>query len=351
MHSVKFPKHGHFREVLEERIEIYFQSCKLPKRDHPLMYTKATIMILWAVASYIALIFFPLNLFSAALIALSLALALVGIGFNVQHDGNHDGFSRHAWVNRLAGWSLDLIGASSYFWKTKHNTLHHTYTNIEGKDDDINLSFLGRLSPAQKKYWFHKYQHLYLWFFYGFVHVRYLFMDIYRFVFKKVGGETVKRPKNLELFWFIAGKISFVTLAFVVPCLFYPWWLVVIFYLSISICMGLLFSVVFQMAHMVEKVEHPGSVVGVTEHEFVIHQIQTTANFAPKNRLWTFFLGGLNFQREHHLFPKVSHVHYPALATIVQRVCKENNVRYFEYPSVTVALCSHYRFLKRMGRE
>ncbi len=351
MNSLTFPKSSRFRQTLEEQVEQYFKSRNLPRRGHPALYAKAAFMVVWAIASYIFLVYFAGSAWSAVASALSLALALVGMGFNIQHDANHGAFSRHSWVNRVAGWSLDLIGASSYFWKTKHNVFHHTYTNIVDRDDDVSLWPFGRADREYPRLWFHRYQHLYIWGLYAFIHMRYVVVDLYRLVRPAVGSEAVPYPKPLELAELLAGKVAFATLAFVLPALVRPWWMVLAGFVGISLCVGLIFGIVFQMAHLVDIVEHPGKVTGQTEHEFAIHQIRTTANFAPRNRFLTFFLGGLTRQREHHLFARVCHVHYPAIERIVQRVCEEHGVAYHEHPTLLAALRSHYRFLKLLGQE
>ncbi len=281
----------------------------------------------------------------------ALALALVGIGFNVQHDGNHGTFSRHPWVNRLAGFTLDLMGASSYFWKDKHNHNHHVYTNIPGEDADINLGPMARLSEEHRWYWWHRYQHIYLWVLYTFVHLRYLYSDIQRLALGKNDGLSAGYPKGADLVWLLAGKAIFLTVAFVIPLTRHGFGQVIGTYVLVSMAMGLIFSVVFQLAHSVDAVEHPTSNDLVHPSEWAVHQIETTANFATGSRLATFLLGGLNYQREHHLFPRIAHVHYPALARVVREVCEEHGVPCRENVTLLSALRSHYRFVRDMGAE
>jgi linoleoyl-CoA desaturase len=86
------------------------------------------------------------------------------------------------------------------------------------------------------------------------------------------------------------------------------------------------------------------------EDEWAIHQLRTTANFATHNRIISWLVGGLNFQIEHHLFPKVSHVHYPKLSKIIRETCAEFNVPYQEYPRMWQAVVSHVAFLRQLGR-
>jgi len=319
--------------------------------DSPLMYAKAAALVGTAVASYVYLVFWAADGLSVLLSGATLALALVGIGFNVQHDGNHGTFSRRPWVNRLAGFTLDLMGASSYFWKDKHNHNHHVYTNIPHEDADIDLGPMARLSVEHPWHWWHRYQHLYLWVLYTFVHLRYLYSDIQRLAFGKNDGLSAGYPKGADMAWLLGGKAFFFTVAFIIPLTRHPAGQVIGTYVLVSMTMGLIFSVVFQLAHTVDVVEHPAE--GDLGHrpEWAIHQIETTANFATGSRLATFMLGGLNYQREHHLYPRIAHVHYPALARLVREVCAEHGVPCRENRTLADALRSHYRFVRQMGRE
>ncbi|TAK17934.1 MAG: acyl-CoA desaturase [Acidobacteria bacterium] len=337
-----------FKHVLEKRVEGFLANRRTT--DSPLMYAKAIGLFAASALSYYFLVFRTDSIWAALAWGFVLAMALVGIGFNVQHDGNHGGFSRYKWVNRSAGFTLDLIGASSYFWADKHNHNHHVYTNIPHEDADINLGPLARLSEEHRWLWFHRFQHIYLWALYAFVHLRYLFTDLHRMSGLKKDGLTENYPRGWDLVAMIAGKVIFLTFAFAIPLTQHSFGRVAGIYVLVSMAMGIVFSTVFQLAHTVDNVEHP--LRGATDHnEWVIHQIRTTANFAPRNWFLTFTLGGLNFQREHHLFPKISHVHYPAISKVVRAVCQEYKVDYCESPSVWEAIRSHYRFVKAMGAK
>lgn len=348
--SPQFATPAVFKHVLEKRVASFLADRRTT--DSPLMYAKALGLFAASAVSYYFLLFQSHSVLSAVMWGFILSMALVGIGFNVQHDGNHGGFSKYRWVNRAAGFTLDLIGASSYFWADKHNHNHHVYTNIPHEDADISLGFMARLSEEHRWLWFHRFQHIYLWALYAFVHLRYLVTDLWRMSGLRKLGLTEHYPRGWDLGMMIAGKIVFLTFAFVIPLTMtsYSFGRILGVYALVSMAMGVVFSVVFQLAHTVDNVEHP--LQGATDHnEWVIHQIRTTANFAPKNWFLTFSLGGLNFQREHHLFPKISHVHYPEIAKVVRAVCREHQVEVCENPSFVQALISHYRFVKAMGAK
>jgi linoleoyl-CoA desaturase len=347
--SIEFASPAVVKVALDARVRAFTGSRRMT--DSVEMYVKGISLIVAAVLSWSVLIFRDNStLVDIAAIA-GLALSLVGIGFNVQHDGNHGGFSRLKWVNAGAGFTLDILGASSFFWKLKHNVNHHTYTNIPDEDGDINLGWLARLSDDARWFWFHRYQHIYLWFLYTFVHLKYTGSDAWRLMVGRRVGQVVRKPSARDLAGILAGKAIFFTLAFGIPLMFHSWGSVLAGFLATSMSMGVIFSIVFQLAHTVDVVEHPSQRTGSKHEEWVVHQIRTTANFATRSRFLRVALGGLNFQREHHLFPKISHVHYPALANIVKEVCAEHQIEYCEHTTMMQALRSHYRFVKSMGMK
>ena len=332
--------------AIDERVNTFMGGRRTV--DSLEMYTKAIGLLVISIASYIYLVFHAGTTATVVASAVVLALALVGIGFNVQHDGNHGTFSRYTWVNRAAGFTLDLMGASSYFWKDKHNHNHHVHTNIPHEDADIDLGPMARLSEDHTWHWWHRYQHIYLWVLYTMVHLRYLWSDLQRLALGKNDGLTAGYPKGGDLVALLLGKAFFLTVAFVIPMRLHSVGSVLLIYVLVSMTMGVIFSIVFQLAHTVDTVEHP-RVDDTNRAEWVVHQIETTANFAPTSRLLTFLLGGLNYQREHHLYPRMAHSHYPEIAGIVKQVCAEHGVPVRESRTLMDALKSHYRFVHRMG--
>ncbi|HWB55100.1 MAG TPA: acyl-CoA desaturase, partial [Tepidisphaeraceae bacterium] len=270
-------------------------------------------------------------------------------------DGSHKGYSNHRWVNKIMAMTLDLMGGSSYMWNWKHNSIHHTYPNVDGQDDDINIGWLGRLSPQQPRYRFHRFQGIYLWLAYGFLAIKWhLFDDFCNIATGRIGNHKIPRPKGLDLLTFIGGKTLFFSMAFVIPMLMHPWWAVVGTYAIAAFVCGVVLSVVFQLAHCLGEAEFPVPVEsedGRTrlQTEWAVHQVQTTVNFARNNRLIGWYVGGLNFQIEHHLFHKICHIHYPALSKVVEQACGEFGIQYRSHPTFFAAVASHYQWLKLMG--
>jgi linoleoyl-CoA desaturase len=287
-------------------------------------------------------------------LAVSLALAMAGVGFNIQHDGNHGAYSRHSGVNRAAALSLNLLGGDAYFWRFKHNIAHHSYPNVNGSDDDIRLGPFARMSPCQRRYWFHRFQHIYVWGLYALLAVNWQLAGDFRAMIKPGVADTrVSRPRGWDLVSFWVGKATFLTLAFVLPLLHHRVGPVIAIYLVTASVLGLTLAIVFQLAHCVEEARFPAPAAGTRrlESDFTAHQVETSVDFARDNRFLTWYLGGLNFQVEHHLFPKTCHIHYPAISPIVEEACRAHGISHRSHRTMRGALRSHVRWLKRMGRK
>ncbi len=351
--QVKFAKCEGFMQTLRERVDAYFDENGLSKRDSPRMYLKTFIIMTWLVASYVGLLLWATTIVQATLLAVSLGAAMAAVGFNIQHDGGHGAYSKYPFVNGLMAFMLDVLGGSSFIWKRTHNIVHHSYTNVTGVDGDIDLGVLGRLSPHQPRFAYHRFQHLYLWFLYGFITFKWQFRDDYMALIRGRVGETrVPTPKGLDLLLLVAGKITFMSLAFGLPLYLHDWKMVGLFFFIASFSQGVLLSVVFQLAHCVEEASFPMPEEGSQKIEsaWAVHQVETTVDFARGGAIATWFTGGLNYQIEHHLFPQICHIHYPALSKIVEQTAAEYGVNYNSHPTVATAVRSHFNWLKRMGQ-
>lgn len=354
--KLKFNSSDRFVRELRRRVDAYFEKTGRPKRDVPAMYFKTATILAWFAAAYLLLLFVASSLWTIIPLAIVLGLAIAAIGFNIQHDAGHRAYSDRQWVNKVMSLTLDLMGGSSYLWDWKHNSIHHTYPNIDGQDDDINVGILARLSPHQKHHWFHRLQGVYLWLLYGFLAIKWhLFDDFYNVAAGKIGNHKIPRPKGKDLVVFIAGKVVFFSMAFFIPMLLHPWWAVLGVYAIAAFTSGVVLAVVFQLAHCVEDASFPQPIIAPDgsqrmESDWALHQVQTTVNFAPRNPVLCWFLGGLNFQIEHHLFHRICHVHYPALSKVVEEVCREFGVKYAAHRTIFSAIASHTRWIIEMGR-
>ena len=354
--KVKFTGSDRFIRELRRRVDAYFERTGRSRRDCPQMYFKTATILAWFFGSYFLLLFAASSWWTVLPLTVILGLSIAAIGFNIQHDGAHKAYSDHQWINRIMALTLDLMGGSSYLWDWKHNSIHHTYPNIDGHDDDINLGFLGRLSPQQRRFKIHRLQGIYLWFLYGFMAIKWhLIDDFYQISVGRIGTHKIPRPKGKDLAVFITGKVVFSSLAFVIPMLLHRWYDVLFVYVGAAFVSGVVLSVVFQLAHCVCEAEFPVPVPGAggaerMETDWAVHQVRTTVNFARSNRFLCWFLGGLNFQIEHHLFHKICHVHYPALSKLVAEACNEFGLQYSEHKTLFAGISSHFRWLVEMGR-
>jgi linoleoyl-CoA desaturase len=282
-------------------------------------------------------------------------VGIAGVGFSVAHDALHGAYSDSPTVNYLLGLTFDLLGANSYMWKITHNVIHHTYTNIDGVDEDIDLSPFVRLSPGTPLKRRYRYQHYYAFFAYGLAMLFWVFVKDYRYFLKKDLGPYIgrKNPPR-EVVMLVVTKLLHYGWTIVLPLMVLDitWWQFLIGYLAMNLTAGAILGIIFQLAHVVEGTVYPEpSADGSMGNTWLVHQMMTTSNFAPRNHLLSWYVGGLNYQIEHHLFPKVCSVHYPAISSIVRRVAREHGVPYHEQPTLLLAIRSHYRMLKRLGRD
>lgn len=342
-----------FYQDLKDRVSNYFTETKKPATGNFGLYFKAVLFWVVYIALYVHVVFFTPGTWWALSECLLMGGLTAAIGFNVMHDGGHGSFSNSKFWNKIAAFSVNALGASGIMWNNKHNIIHHTYTNIDGVDDDIEIKPLLRMCSSQKKYFIHRFQHIYVWFLYTLLLLVWVFESDYRKYFrKKVGTVPIKPMSAFDhfAFWFAKAAYAFMMIALPIYMVgFLPW---MIGFLTIAMFAGFVLSVVFQLAHTVEDTTFPvpSADLNKIENEWAIHQIETTANFATKNKLISWLVGGLNFQIEHHLFPKISHIHYPAISKIIKQTCAEYGVKYIEFRRMRHAIVSHTIHLKNMGR-
>jgi linoleoyl-CoA desaturase len=350
--KVKFDRADAFHMELKRRVDNYFTVNGISPKDNPPMYLKTITIFTWFIASWGLLVFAAQTWWQAALLCLSLGMAMAGIGLSIQHDGNHGAYSRSRLINAIAGFGADIAGVSSYFWNYQHTLLHHSYTNVWGVDKDIQLGLLARFAPQERQMSFHRYQHIYLPVLYGLLMIGWhFFRDFKDFVLGTIGDYKIPRPQGVDLVVFIAGKLTFFSLAFIIPSCFHPLWQVVGFYVLTACIVGWWLSFVFQTAHCMPEVDFvdmpaPGETIA---NNWAVHQLETTVDFAQDNWFLTWYIGGLNYQVEHHLFPNICHVHYSAIAPIVRDTCAEYGIKYHVRPTFANAIAAHLQWLKVMG--
>ncbi len=348
-------KNSVFYPALKSAVEGYFINRNIRKTGNWKLYIKSFVLIPAAVLIYILLLTINMPVALALLLCAVLGFVLASIGFNVMHDACHGSYSRHNWVNNVMGLSLNVLGGNAFIWKFKHNIIHHTYTNVDGIDDDIAKSPLMRHCATQKWVNLHRFQHIYAVFLYAISSFAWsYFLDFNKYFKRKICSTPLQKMNRAEHIIFWASKVLNLIYFILIPVLVVGWKPWLIGFTCMHIAMGLTLAIVFQLAHVVEHTEFEyvkSDDKKKIEEEWAIYQIKTTANFARKNKIISWFVGGLNFQVEHHLFPHVSHVHYPAISNIVKQTCREFNISYNEFTTMTGAIMSHFRMIKQLGKR
>lgn len=348
-----------FSTTLKQRVNSYFVENNISRFSNSGMVFKTIFML--------SLYFIPYGLIVSGLFSSSwmmvllytvMAFGVAGIGLSIQHDANHGAYSTNANVNKYLGKMLNVIGGFASAWKIQHNVLHHTYTNILHYDEDISpIGGVLRFSPNDELNKIHKFQHIYAWFLYGLMTFMWVttkdFKQIYRY--KEMGlTNTLNQSFNSVIMELIISKILYYGYILVIPLMVTsaPWWSIVLGICVMHYVASLMFGLTFQPGHIVPETNFPQPTRDLTiENNWMIHQLESTSNYAPNNRLFSWFVGGINFQVEHHLFPNICHVHYRALSQIISETAKEYDVPYYSHSSFLSALKYHAKMLKSLGEE
>lgn len=355
--GITFPNRDarRFTEEVKREVQAYFESRGLSDKATAGMVLKTVILLGGSLATYLLILFGGFGPWVKLGLAVLLGVGVAGVGFAVAHDALHGAYSRNPLVNKVLGLSFDLFGANGYMWKITHNVIHHTYTNIHGVDEDLSVSPLLRLSPEAPLKPVHRWQHLYAFLAYSTSTLFWVFVKDYKYFLQKdLGPYQDKKHPPAEVASLVVMKLVYYGWSIVVPLLVLDlaWWQFLIGYLAMHLTAGTILGIVFQLAHVVEGTEHPlPDEHGAMEEAWMVHEMETTSNFARDNRLLSWYVGGLNFQVEHHLFPRVCSVHYPAISRIVEAVARRNGVVYNSQPTFRAAVRSHYVMLRRFGRE
>jgi linoleoyl-CoA desaturase len=340
-------------QEMKSRVGQYFETRALSPKANVAMVAKTVLMLALTFVPYGLILTNRFSPWTMLGLAIAMGVGIAGIGFDIAHDALHGAYSANPRVNRALGYAFDVLGASSYMWKITHNIVHHTYTNVHGVDEDLAVSPLLRLSPHAPRYWFHRFQHWYAFVLYGFTTLFWVFVKDYSQLLRRdLGPYRDKQHDTTNVAVLLAAKVCYYGYALVVPLIVLriPWWQVLIGFGAMHFTAGLILGVVFQLAHVVEATDHPlPNDTGAIQADWWLHELQTTADFARRSRVVTWYVGGLNHQIEHHLFPRVCSIHYTKISGIVQEVARKYGLPYHDQPTLGSAIASHYRTLRRFG--
>jgi len=345
-----------FTIVLRERVNQFFKDAEISTRANFAMYFKSIFYITSIALSY-ALVLSGLGggigfFLSSILLGLAISIGTM----NIAHDALHGSYASNSLKNRILGFTMDLCGASSFYWRKEHTIDHHTFTNISGHDSDLGVPYVMRLCPKAPRHWFHRFQHIYAPLLYSINLIKWVYYSDFKRIYKmlKYGNNAPGNPSYTEIAMTILFKFIHIFLFVALPILLFPfaWWVVLLGYFTFLAAAGITMTVIFQLAHIVEDVAFPlPNEEGKVENSFLKHQLATTSNFAVNSWLVNFLFGGLNFQVEHHIFPHVCHTHLRKISPIVRETAREFGLPYHENLTFFAAICSHFRTLRTLGRN
>ncbi|MGC4040476.1 MAG: acyl-CoA desaturase [Flavobacterium sp.] len=345
-----------FFRTLNSRVNSYFKDNNIKKTGNWKLHLKTIVMFSIFLTPYFFLLAMDMPFWVYLLLNIVIGVGMAGVGMNVMHDGNHGSYSSKSWLNKFMGGSIYILAGNVYNWQVQHNVLHHTYTNIHGHDEDLEAGRIMRFSNQAEWRRFHKFQHYYSIFLYGLLTFNWAittdFLQMKRYLKRNLSYGEFKKPV-IRWTTLIITKIIYFSIWIVAPLVMgIAWWKVVLGFLVMHYTAGVILSVVFQLAHVVEDISYPEpNDIGEMENTWAIHQLFTTANFAPKNWLVNYYTGGLNHQVEHHLFPNISHIHYDKISKIVKETAHEFELPYMEFKTMRAAVASHFKHLKELGQN
>ncbi len=278
-----------------------------------------------------------------------LGLFFAWIGMNIQHDANHGAISRNAWVNRILGMTQNWIGGSALDWIHQHVVQHHINPNDVERDPDIVGNTILRLNPLKPLLSVHYFQHLYIFLLFGLFGMTYIFFSFLHLVEGFHFISMSKLVKNNRIF----EEFTIVFFAFrwlVLPLIQVPALSTLLNVLPLFIVGGYYLAFFFLISHNFEGVAmNEKKYVEEKDASFMGRQIETAANVGGE---WLCFMnGGLNYQIEHHLFPRIQHTHYPLIAPVVRDFCKKKGITYVHFPTVYENVVSCVKHLYQMGHQ
>lgn len=346
-----------FHRVLQSRVNSYFKEKGISKHANTNMILKTIFMIALYLVPFTLMLTMVSNTWMTAFIWVVMGFGMAGIGLSVMHDANHGAYSKNQTINMLLGNLMNIVGGSDVNWRVQHNMLHHTYTNVSGMDEDIDSGLLMRFSPEQQHLKGHRFQFLYAWFLYGMMTIMWVFSkDFKQFSrYRKLGLlKSQGKSESGMLSKLIIFKVAYIAVFLVLPIIFSPvaWWLTVLFFIMMHFVAGLTLACIFQPAHVIPSSDFnaPHPETGVIANDWAASQLLNTANFAPRSKIFSWYVGGLNYQIEHHLFPTICHVHYKHISRIVKETAFEYGLPYYSYQTFTKALAEHAKLLYHLGK-
>jgi len=358
--TLHFPseKNNDFMLEIREKVDDYFKQNNLSKRGNFNLVIKTIVMLSLYLGPYLLMVTGVITSTPLILIGwILMGLGMAGVGMDVMHDANHGSYSKNRRMNNLLSYTLYLLGGLPVTWRIQHNNIHHSFTNIQGYDDDIEPINILRFSPHKPLRKIHRYQHIYAWILYGLMTLLWITTKDFKQLFKYRNRGLLEREEksfNQLLSKLVLTKLLYYGLFIAIPLITLPipWYLTLLFFVIMHFIAGVILSAIFQTAHVMPDSEYPlPDEEGNMENNWIVHQLLVTADYARNNKPLTWLLGGLNYHAVHHLFPHISHVHYPKISPIIKEVTNQYGITYREQPTFLKAIGQHAKMLKLLGRK
>ncbi|MFN6377942.1 MAG: fatty acid desaturase family protein [Flavobacteriales bacterium] len=311
--------------------------------------------LLWVGVSYGAysLLFFTSNHLAFWSLFFIYQLAGLLIGFSLGHDAAHNTALKNRTANQtIHFFSFLTAGVDPLLWGLRHIRSHHVYANVEGSDIDIDKNPFLRLAPSHPWKRKHAFQHIYAPFIYMLALLHSVFIGDWIYLFSAEYKWMRKGINKAQLILrFMLFKITYFSLVLILPSILTDLSFGFIFFtfVSTSAFTSLLFVVMLVGTHFFYEAEYYQPKGDHLESSWAVHQLRTSCDWNPNNKLARFFSGGSNCHAAHHLFPNICHTHYDQINAIIASTTQEFG---FPYHTKTLSkmLVSHFKHLRKMGQ-
>ncbi|WP_298512091.1 acyl-CoA desaturase [uncultured Kordia sp.] len=350
--KVTFPKEPDFfyKELCQE-VQLYFEKNATDKYGNRFLVKKYIILKGLFLLTYLLIFYVQQSNLIFLLFGILGVLGIV-LAINIAHEAIHGVAHSNTWINSYFSMQLDFIGANSYTWKKRHQFGHHTFPNTLGKDPDITQTDIVKILPKATHKSYHKFQYIYVPFLYAFYTINWIYIRDFTDFFAK--NSLLKKIPAKEYLKLILFKGCYLTIFILLPILFSSATIVQVLmgHLILHIAASYFLTLALVPSHVSEhSVFVTPNSDGKMPYSWAHHQLITTTDFATNNSLTTWLLGGFNHHVAHHLFPKVSHIHYPNITPIIKQLAKKYDLPYHHESSVFHAYLSHFNLLKNNGKQ
>ncbi|KAF8070962.1 acyl-lipid (7-3)-desaturase [Scenedesmus sp. PABB004] len=387
-----YPNDSEFYNAVRDRVRVEVFKGAEVRGAHRTGSEAAAATILGSALAAYALYAVNANLLTGTLLGLTGAW----IGLTVQHCGNHGAMSTRVWVNQAMGLCSDLIGGSSLMWRYHHQVSHHIHCNDDAFDEDVFSAFpILRFDPRLPRAWYHQFQHIYMWATFPLLQIMFQVGDVKGLLSNRTGGATLYGATEGERRTVLAGKLAHYGLLLGLPALLHGPVAALVGAAAYNVAQSIVLSTTFAVSHNVPESkpldDGPAQASleqDIDERDWGLQQVLTSANWGGV--VGNFMTGGLNLQArhgarrrrrrctargprppharatvsddacaarraacraqiEHHLFPAISFMHYPAIAAIVQDECAKRGVQYARYDTLPEIMGRFVRYMKEVG--